>query len=75
MPRLIFSKRPLGLKKSKGLLGGRIGMYMEEVEPEIGPEKKEQIDVLVDKLSRIKIINPAKSARAKKESKSKYINI
>jgi hypothetical protein len=75
MPKLMYTRKPIGLRKSKGMMGGRIGLYMEPEEPEISPEKKEQLNEIVDKLSKIKIINPAKGARAKKETKNKYINI
>ena len=85
MPRIINTRQVLHLKKGRGIDGNRLSMccsqYENGMEVDHSPkenmedEKKEQMAEIVNKLAKIKIINPRNSAKAKSEIKNKYIAI
>jgi len=79
MPKIINTRNIVSLKRGRGIDGNRLTMCsindsneMEVDEPE---EKKEQMNKIIDKLAKIKIINPKNGAKMKKEMNSKYISI
>jgi len=75
MVRLLNPRQTVHLKNGRGIDGCRLSLC-EFQEPEMQDlSKKEHMNEIIDKLAKIKIVNPSKGARAKKEIKDKYITI
>jgi hypothetical protein len=74
MTRIYHTRQVVALKRGRGVDGKRLSMC-DKMQNESEPEKKEQMDQIIDKLSKIKITNPSNGARAKYEIKNKYISI
>lgn len=77
MVRNISSKKIITLKKGRGIDGNRLSMcdMILELPKEDKNSSKENMDELIGKLSKIKIINPMRGAKAKSEIKNKYISL
>lgn len=88
MPRIINTRnvvppRMIYQTKGRGVNGNRLSMLsihpqedkMEMETSRMDDDEKKQMSEIVNKLSKIKIINPKNTAKAKKEIKNKYITI
>lgn len=80
MPMLMMSRKPLYMKRGRGIDGQRLTMCSTNMPEEDGSSggsdaDKEKMSEIVDKLAKIKIINPRNGAKAKREIKNKYITI
>lgn len=71
MPRIVSSKQVVNLKRGRGVSKCSISICEEPKDD----EKKEQINEIVSKLSKMKIVNPKNGAKAKMEIKNKFISI
>lgn len=78
MTKIYHTRQVVALKRGRGVDGKRLSMcdkMQNELKNDSEPEKKEQMNQIIDKLSKIKITNPSNGARAKREIKNKYISI
>ena len=85
MVKLLSTRKAMSIKRGRGIDGQRLMMcdIREEAPEEEGflfgkgeiVEKKEKMDEILSKLSKMKISNPSNSAKSRHELKNKYISI
>lgn len=80
--RIIPTRGVLRIKKGRGIDGNRLAMCMSDDDrmdcssenPKAEP-KDEKMAEMIDKLAKIKIINPKNGGKAKRDAKNKYISL